>query len=251
MSYRILFSNIGYAKGIDGSLRHHLGLFGRHFYCALPVQEQVLGQMKAVINEEKPDLCCFVEIDQGSLHAARYNQIEALIDREYRYHDIAGKYGQQSWLARMPLHEGKSNAFIAKHKTPYKRLYFSHGTKRLIYRIALPGGIYVFFAHFSLQKRIRALQLSEMRKLVDQTEGEVIVLADFNVMSGFGELSPLLEGSGLTILNNEEDYTFTFHNLSLALDLCICSKSIARRTGLKIIPQPFSDHAALLVEMQD
>lgn len=251
MPYRILFSNIGYAKGIDGSLRHHVERFGRHFYCTLPVQEQVLGQIKGVIDVEKPDLCCFVEIDQGSLHSARFNQIEALMDSEYRYHDIAGKYGQRSWLSRMPLHEGKSNAFLARHDTAFERLYFAHGTKRLVYRLAVPGDISVFFAHFSLKKKVRAMQFQEMRRLIEDTPGEAIVLADFNVMTGFSELFPLLKGSGLALLNREDEHTFTFHKFNLALDLCICSESLLEKTGLKIIPQPFSDHAALLLELQD
>jgi len=251
MPYRILFSNIGYAKGIDGSLRHHVGMFNRHFYCALPVQEQVLAQIKATIDTEKPDLCCFVEIDGGSLHTARFNQIDALMDTEYRFHDIAGKYGHESWLSRMPFHEGKSNAFLARSEIPFDRLYFSHGTKRLIYRLALPGDVWVYFAHFSLQKKTRVKQLAEMRRLVDQTPGKVIILADFNVMDGFGELDQLLKDSALRLLNKEDAHTFTFHKLSLALDLCICSDGLAKKTGLKIIPQPFSDHAALLVEIQD
>ena len=58
MSYKIFFSNIGYAKGIDGSLRQHISMAGRHFYCSLPVQEQVLAQVKALIDAEQPDLCC-------------------------------------------------------------------------------------------------------------------------------------------------------------------------------------------------
>src|SRR5688500_15005080 len=185
MPYRILFSNIGYAKGIDGSLRHHVGFFGRHFYCQLPVQEQVLSQLKAIIDAGKPDLCCFVEIDSGSLHTARFNQIEALIDTDYRFHDIADKYGHESWIGRMPFHKGKSNGFIAKDSTPFERLYFTHGTKRLIYRLLVPGDISVFFAHFSLRRDIRMKQFEEMRHLCRQVPGEFMILADFNILKGF------------------------------------------------------------------
>ncbi len=252
MVYKILFSNIGYAKGIDGSLRHHLGLFGRHFYCARPVQEQVLGQIRAVIDAETPDLCCFVEIDRGGFHAARFNQVDALMtDGKYKFHDIACKYGNENWISRMPLHEGKSNAFLALRETPFERMYFTHGSKRLIYRLAVAGDIFIFFAHFSLQKKIRARQFAEMRRLIEQTPGRVIVLADFNVMNGFGELEPFLADSGLVLLNREGEHTFTFHNLNLALDLCICSESLVNNMDLKIISQPFSDHAALLVEVRN
>jgi endonuclease/exonuclease/phosphatase family metal-dependent hydrolase len=256
MPYRILFSNIGYARGIDGSLRHHLDYFGRHFYCALPVQEQVLSQLKEIVQLENPDLCCFVEIDSGSLHSARYNQIEALLDDMYAHHDISDKYGEKSLLGRLPLHQGKSNAILARHELKFERQYFKHGTKRLIYNVALPpqipGDVHVFFAHFSLNPKVRARQFTEMKKIILETPGETILLADFNIFGGFKELVPLLETEDLVVLNKESDPTFqTFSKRGLALDLCICSRSLLPRLNMRIIPQPFSDHAALLVQIND
>ncbi len=253
MPYKILFSNIGYAKGIDGSLRQHIGLFGRHFYCALPLQEQVLSQIKTIVETENPDLCCFVEIDSGSFHSAQFNQIEALLDDRYAFHDIADKYGYQSLLSRLPLHRGKSNALMARHELSFERLYFRHGTKRLIYNVALPpeipGDIHVFFAHFSLNKRTRMRQFQEVRKIILDTPGETIVLADFNIFGGFRELEPILNIEDLIVLNKESDPTFTFSGRRLALDLCLCSRPLAERVKLHIVPQSFSDHAALLVQV--
>ena len=110
MTQKILFSNLGYARGINGSLQQHIKGAGRFFYCAPTVQQRVLAQMKSIIDQEKPDLCCFVEIDQGSIHTAYFNQMDALMDEIYRFHDISDKYGYNSTLGRMPLHAGKSNA---------------------------------------------------------------------------------------------------------------------------------------------
>lgn len=250
MVEKILFSNIGYARGIDGSLRQHVTRFGRNFYCALPVQEQVLSQVKDIIKAENPDICCFVEIDQGSIHSARFNQIRALMDDEYIHHDIADKYGERSLLGRMPLHRGKSNAFLSKQDLDYQKLYFSHGSKRLIYHLALPGDIDLFFAHFSLQKKTRARQMEEVRKLAEG-KPRVIILADFNIFGGFDELKPLLHDTDLQVLNREDEHTFQFHKTRKTLDLCICSKDLVPRTMLRVIPQPFSDHAALLLEIEE
>ncbi len=253
MSYKILFSNIGYAKGIGGSLRQHIGLFGRHFYCSVPAQEQVLAQLKKIIETENPDLCCFVEIDSGSFHSAQFNQIEALLDASYSFHDIADKYGYQSLLSRLPMHRGKSNALLAKNSLPFERLYFRNGTKRLIYNITLPpeipGNIHVFFAHFSLNKKVRSRQFEEVRKIILDTPGETILLADFNIFQGFKELTPLLHTEDLIVMSKESDPTFTFSGRRLALDLCLCSRPLASRLSLRIVPQPFSDHSALLVEV--
>lgn len=249
MSYTILFSNIGYARGIDGSLQQHIGRAGRHLYCGVPAQEHVLGQVRNIMKAEKPDVCCFVEIDQGSYHSARYNQLNALRDDDYRFHDIADKYGHNSLLGRLPLHVGKSNAFLAREDLPFERLYFRHGTKRLVYRLALPDGTALYFAHFSLKKDVRAKQFREVHDLTQRETGPVVLMADFNINQGFEELRPLLENTDLTVLNREDEHTFTFHRRKLALDLCLCSRGIADRTELRIIPQPFADHHALLVRI--
>lgn len=251
MAQKILFSNIGYARGIDGTLRKHLTGFGRNLYCAPPVQQQALNQLKAIIDLERPDLCCLVEIDQGSIHSGYYNQLHALIDQTYKFHDVADKYGENSLLGRMPLYRGKSNAFLSATEMPFQRLYFRRGAKRLLYRISLPRDITLFFGHFSLQRHVRMLQLRELNQLVRESPGEVIVLADFNIMYGFSELQPLLLDTELRVINREDEHTFVFYRRKLALDLCICSPGLAGRIAVRVIPQPYSDHAALLVSVED
>jgi endonuclease/exonuclease/phosphatase family metal-dependent hydrolase len=245
----ILFSNIGYARGIDGTLWQHISRFHRHLYCDLPVQHQVLAQVKSILTAERPDLCCFVEIDSGSFHTANYNQLMALIDDEYAFHDIADKYGEDNPIRRIPFLRGKSNAYLSKENYPFQKLYFKHGTKRLIYRIELPQGISVFFAHFSLNSKVRANQFAEVNQLVKEAGKPVIILADFNIMQGFSELSPLMDGTDLHVVNNEKETTFLFHRRKLTLDLCICSSALMPDISLRIIPQPFSDHEALLVKV--
>ncbi len=248
MPFKVLFSNIGYARGIDGTLWQHFCRFNRHFYCSISLQQEVLMQLKGIIADNKPDICCFVEIDEGSVHSARFNQIKYLIDDDYRHYDIADKYGPGNWLAGLPLHFGKSSAFMSRMNYPFEKLYFTTGSKRLIHRVVLPNGVMLYFTHFSLQKKVRQQQFAELRKLIDAQGVPVIIMADFNIMQGFTELKPFLDGADLTVMNDEKEPTFRLHRTTKALDLCICSKSIADKMELKIIHQPFSDHAALLVE---
>jgi hypothetical protein len=89
-----------------------------------------------------------------------------------------------------------------------------------------------------------------MRTLISEVSGEVMVLADFNIMGGFSELAHLLEGRGMVILNDENEPTFFFHRRKKVLDLCVCTVGLAERCTMKVIPQPFSDHAALLIDVQ-
>ncbi len=245
---RVLFSNMGYARGINGSLRHHVLKAGRHIYASPAAQMPVLAQLKAIIAEERPDVCGLVEIDSGSFHSGRFNQLKALLGDGYDFFDIAGKYNPDGALGKMPFHKGKSNAFIAREDLPFERHYFRNGAKRLVYSVALPDGIRLFFAHFSLKRAIRALQMEEMRALVESVPGEAIVLADFNIMHGFSELRPMLLG-GMKVMNGENDHTFMFHRRRLALDLCLCTPGLAERITVRIVPQPFSDHEALVVDI--
>ena len=248
MDYKILFSNIGYAKGIDGSLAQHLRHLHRHVHCPIPVQQQVMMQIKSVMNAEQPDLCCFVEIEHHG-DGKRYSQLQALVDEDYPFFDVADKYGVNSWLSHVPWHRGRCNAFLSRHQVAFERRYFSLGSKRLIYEVQGPDNTVIFFAHFSLQKAVRAEQFRELRRLIARTEREVIVLADFNIMYGFGELAPLLRDSGLHVLSREDEPTFTFYRMQRVLDLCICADTLKDRLSLKVIPQPYSDHAALLVTL--
>jgi len=161
---RILFSNLGYAKGIDGSLQQHIKGFGRHFYCALPSQSQVLAQFKDLLNNEAPDICCLVEVDQGSFQSGYINQMATLMDEKYQFHDIAGKYGEHSRIGRMPLHKGNSNGFLSVSALEFKRLYFKYGTKRLVYRLSLPGDVSIFLPIF----HYRNLSVKSSLKICDR-----------------------------------------------------------------------------------
>ncbi len=249
--FKILFSNLGYARGIDGSFNQHIGRLYRHVYTSAAQQRDVLMQFNGILQHESPDLCCLVEIDKGSWQTGYYNQIEALVDENYPVHDIAGKYGEDTLLAQMPFFKGKCNAFLSRTPLQHRKAYFRHGSKRLVYEIALPCGIHVFFAHFSLQAKVRARQFLEMRELVGNYGGDAIILADFNIFEGFGELGPLLKGMKLHVMSSETDHTFMLGDSRWALDLCVCSQNLLPRLSLRIVPQPFSDHAALLVELRE
>jgi endonuclease/exonuclease/phosphatase family metal-dependent hydrolase len=246
---KILFSNIGYARGISGTLWEHISKFNRHVYCSTSVQRNSLSKLKAIIDAENPDLCCLLEIDQGGFHCDYFQQIYELMDDKYNFHDISDKYGEDNPIKKIPLHIGRSNAFLANVPFPFERLYFKHGTKRLIYKILLPDEISLYFTHFSLRKNIRAKQFREIHQLIQNDPQEVIILGDFNIMNGFSELKPLLQNTDLHLMNMETEYTFTFHIFKGVMDLAICSESIAKSASLRIIPQVFSDHDALLLEI--
>jgi endonuclease/exonuclease/phosphatase family metal-dependent hydrolase len=188
-----------------------------------------------------------MEIDKGSFTSAGLNQLQELINEKYRFFDIESKYAAKSRLGFFPLSKGKSNAYLAKQNFAHEKLYFHSGMKRLIYKIIIHQNLTLFFAHFSLNKSMRAKQILKTRDLMQETSGEVIFMGDFNILSGLGEISPLLDHGRFVLLNQEDAITFTFHKRKLVLDLCICSAGLVHQAHLKIIPQPYSDHAALML----
>ncbi|MGE3622946.1 MAG: endonuclease/exonuclease/phosphatase family protein [Bdellovibrionales bacterium] len=248
--HKIFFSNLGYARGLSGRLAEHLLYAYRHFYCSPLIQKEALRQLAELIAREEPDICCLVEIEKGTPNRKKLNQLEALINETYPNFDIENKYGEKSLLRSFNFTSGKSNAFLAKRKHVFEKLYFTRGVKRLVYKIHVDENLTLFFAHFSLKKTIRAWQLIEARNLMRAVEGEVIFLGDFNILSGFGEIVPLLDGGRFVLLNREEHPTFFFHKHQKILDLCICSRGVAGRAELSVLPQPYSDHAALLLNIR-
>lgn len=249
---RIFLSNLGYARGINGCLIHHMRYLHRHIYCNAVVQQQALNQLRDVIVQETPDICCLVEVDKGSFDTANFDQMEHLLSDEYPYYDIENKYSHASFLRTLAFTRGKSNAFMAKHPYSHEKVFFPYGTKRLIYKIHLSEHLVLFFSHFSLKYATRIKQLNFVGELIAQEiihGREVIFMGDFNILTGLRELSPITEGDGLKLVNREDEPTFTFHRRKLLLDLCLATPGIHPHIDLRVIPQPYSDHAALLAEV--
>ncbi len=247
--YTILLSNLGYARDIGGQISHHVRYLHRHFYCAPTVQQRALDQLSDLIARENPDLCCFVEIDQGSFPSGGVNQLKALTGAHYGHAHIENKYGLASRLRSFFVTRGKSNGFMAKQPFPFETLYLHHGIKRLVYKIRLDRNLVLFFSHLSLNRRARQAQLLEIRQLLHGESGEAVFLGDFNLLTGLSELGPLLNHSDFVLFNRHDEPTFTFHKRSLVLDICIGSRSLAARSSLRVLPQPYSDHAALLLQI--
>ena len=78
----------------------------------------------------------------------------------------------------------------------------------------------------------------------------MILLDDFNILKGISELDSFSEKDSFRLLNDPDQPTFIFHRRRLLLDLCLYTPALEGKLELDIIPQPFSDHAALLVEVK-
>jgi endonuclease/exonuclease/phosphatase family metal-dependent hydrolase len=246
--FRILFSNLGYARHIDGSLRQHVRGLARHVSCAHDIQQGALEQLRTLMHAHQVDLACLAEIDAGSSNNRYFDQMHFLRDGTYAYAHATNKYGTGRGLDTAALSRGKSNGWLARAPVHFECRYLSEGTKRLVYALYPEGCPPILFGHFSLRAPTRRAQFAEVAAWLPEVGEDVIVLGDFNNYRGLGELSPLMEGGGLNLVGGGREATFKFARYRAAVDLCLASERLLSGLHVRVLPQSFSDHEALLIE---
>ncbi len=205
-------------------------------------KRRLLKQLGDFLEKEKPDLCCFVEIEKNDFFA----EIQQMLAK-YPQNDIQNKYHPNGFLQNFKVFRAKGNGFFAKDVDKVSHHYFSCGTKRLIYEIALPNGVTVFMAHFSLLARIRKKQLRDMAKLVSKKEN-VVVCGDFNIFKGFSELEEFLQATKMRILNRPDEHTHPRIKPKKPLSIFLVSPEISAPNIRVIKSLPISDHLPVMLD---
>lgn len=205
-------------------------------------KRQLLKQLGDFLEKEKPDLCCFAEIEKNDFSA----EIQQMLAK-YPQNDIQNKYHPNGFLQNFKAFRAKGNGFFAKDVNKVSHHYFSCGIKRLIYEITLPNGVTVFMAHFSLLARVRKKQLRDMAKLVSQKEN-VVVCGDFNIFEGFSELDEFLRKTNLKIFNRQNEHTFPRAKPKKTLSIFLGSSKISDPNIRVIRNLPISDHLPVMLD---
>ena len=154
---RIVYANLGYSREINGSLRHHIARAHHHVYTPRGAQMRSLESVRTTLQALKPDLSCFVEIDQGSLTNGFFDQLPVLREERHQLAVIDNKYSGTRQFRRLSISKGKSNAFLSARPAEFAKRYLDFGKKRLVYDIDI-AGLRVLMVHCSLVRRVRALQ---------------------------------------------------------------------------------------------
>lgn len=245
---RIVYSNLGYSRQIDGSLGQHVRRAHHHLYTPRDAQMRSLTFVKEALRELKPDLSCFVEIDRGSLTNGFFDQLPILRDDYHAMVQIDSKYALERKFRRFSISKGKSNAFLASQPLEFRARYLDHGNKRLVYDIDL-AGIRVLVGHCSLLYRVRERQFEQLAEWTREHDGPTVVVGDFNIFRGGRELRPLLHDQRFRHLNEAHGPTFRFGPYRANLDTCLVSADIAGHCRLEMISQPYSDHDMLCIDV--
>lgn len=213
---RIIYANLGYARAIDGSLGHHISRAHHHFFTPRAAQLRSLQFVKDAIHALKPDLGCFVEVDQGSLTNGYFNQFRLLAE-DQRFATIGNKYSATRKFRQISISRGKSNGFIASRPVEFVARYLDFGKKRLVYDIDI-AGLRVLLVHCALLKRIRRKQFEQIAAWIAERDGPTMLVGDFNMFHGEGELAPLMQGGRLFHANRLSGPTFRFGPYRASLD---------------------------------
>ncbi|WP_185982757.1 endonuclease/exonuclease/phosphatase family protein [Aureimonas mangrovi] len=245
---RIVYANLGYSREIDGSIAHHVGRVHHHIYTPRQAQVRSLTFVKETLRELKPDLSCFVEIDRGSLTNGFFDQLPVLREDHHATVRIDSKYALGRKLHRFSISRGKSNAFLANHPLAFQARHLSHGKKRLVYDIDMDG-VRILIAHCSLLYRVRERQFAELAEWTRERDVPTIVMGDFNIFRGCRELAPLTGDGRFVRLNEPDRPTFRFGPYQASLDTCLVSADIADACAIEVVPQPFSDHDMLCLDV--
>lgn len=247
---KVLYGNVGYATGIDGTYGGFFRYANRFFYNSPENQKVVLDQFRALVEDESPDIVCTVEIERGSITTGHVDQYDFIAPDEYRYGDAQNKYGKRSMRGKHPFYSGRGNGFRSKKKHRFERIYLNNGAKRLAYRIEVSQKITLFMVHFSLWGPTRFKQIRELSELISKEQAlgkEVALCGDFNTFEGNRQIEWLCVERGLRVLNQAHHKTFPSARPSVMIDVFLASPGLAG--SLRVLPVTVSDHRPLVAEL--
>ena len=256
---KILSCNAGYLLDYDGSLREyalkpHRGLLGSD-----AAEERATERLADVIADERPDVVCLLEVDQGSMRTVTEGQVTRLAgmltEHGLDYHARAdAKYGDGNVLGNLPVLSHLSNGLLVRDDldATIEAHYLDTGPKRLVTEVVL-GDLSVFGVHLAMSGRGRRKQLDEIAAIVAERD-RVVVCGDFNAYDGLKEVEAALGETGLLLHNPGETVPKrpldTIVSETRTLDFFLASPDITV-TRCDVIDVQVSDHRPVVLEFDE
>lgn len=242
---KIIFWNIGYVPGLNGSLYHYAVKGHRLVWTPLKVQTKLLQGIANHIKTENPDLFLYSEISTGTYRNKGLHQHEYLVGEVggVKSHSATGKY-RHALFYSLPLHGGNANGFLSPHECDAQTIHLKAGSKTLVY-VVVVNGVTVVMVHLSLQKKIRAIQLMELAEIISIMKGPLVICGDMNIFGGTDELLPFIQKSGLQ-LPSYVPLTHPAHRPRRSLDIFL-SRGL-EGVSVRVIESTISDHLPIVLE---
>ncbi len=243
---KVIFWNIGYVPGLNGSLFHYATRSHRLVWSPIKIQKKLLEGIASYVKYEAPDVFLYSEVSLGArrnrfLHQHDYlvSQVDGVVS-----HGAQRKY-RHSLFHTLPLHAGNANGFLSPHECLANTVHLQSGSKTLVYVVAVKG-VTVVMVHLSLQKRTRAKQLKELAELISIMHGPLILCGDMNIFGGVEELKGLMRDTKL-VLPPDLPLTFPAHKPKRTLDVFL-TRGIKERVSVRTIETTISDHLPVVLE---
>jgi endonuclease/exonuclease/phosphatase family metal-dependent hydrolase len=213
----------------------------------LPHSHRPITEAGKMLKKENVDIACITEISEKSLRTGFRSQTETLAHSAEMKH--AHFFSSQK-VGKFFFHEG--NALLSKYQATN---FASHLLYIELMNMALEEAtieiagrkITVFIGHLALLKKNRDIQIREIIEIINNQEGPIILVGDFNARNG-AELDVIVKETRLK--HRRTLKTFPSWNGEYPLDNIFLSEEF---TVLDCyIPEgiAFSDHAALIVKAE-
>jgi len=253
---KLLSVNAGYLLDYDGSLSGYALRPHRAMVGSQRAESRATERLRDVIVDERPDVACLLEVDQGSFRTSTEGQVQRLADmladRGLAYRPWAEtKYGDSGVVADMPVLEHLSNGVLVRDglDATVEAHHLDTGPKRLVTEVWLDG-LSVFSVHLAMSGRGRRRQLTEIADLVARRD-RVVVCGDFNAYGGLDEVEDNLAETGLVLHDPGETVPPRpfdgFVTETRTLDAFLTSPDIAV-SRCAVVPVQVSDHRPIVLE---
>lgn len=240
---KIMFYNIAYGTGMDGSWKRYLSESWRFFWLPLSHMREIID----ALNKEGPDVLCLVEVDSGSFRN-RFRCQAKLMARKLLlpFYQTKAKYGSWSVWKFMAMIRKQHDAILSKKQGEFRQHFLKSGMKKLVQEYVVEG-VSIFTVHLAvLSERVRKKQMSELAGILKSCPRPHLVCGDFNIHNGLHELGDFVKLTGLKRLTNTP--TFPSVSPSRYLDLFFASPGL-RIKGAGVVNVAYSDHLPVWVEV--
>jgi endonuclease/exonuclease/phosphatase family metal-dependent hydrolase len=243
---KVIFWNIGYVPGLNGSLFHYATRGHRLVWSPIKIQKKLLEGVASYVKHETPDLFLYSEISTGTRRNHKLHQHEYLVGQidGVKTHGATGKYRHLLFYS-LPLHGGNANGFLSPHECHTDTVHLKSGGKTLVYVVVVKD-VTVVMVHLSLNKKTRAKQLAELSEIVSVVKGPLVVCGDMNIFAGVGELEDFMKATKLT-LPKDVPLTHPAHKPKRSLDIFL-TRGLKGKVGVRTIETTISDHLPIVLE---
>lgn len=240
---KIIFYNMAYGTGMNGSLKNYFKSTLRFFWLPL----RILRDMATTLLEENADVLCLAEVDSGSFRNRFRSQAKDLAKRLKLVNVISQtKYHPHSIWQWMSIIRKQHDAVLSKDAGELRRHQLKSGMKKLVQEFIVNGHS-IFTVHLAvLSKRVRKKQLRELAEIIKHCPRPHLLCGDFNINSGLEELKEFIKSTKLRRIT--ESPSFPSIKPIWYLDLFLVSPDVLiKQAG--VIRVLHSDHLPVWVEV--